>query len=376
MQVHWAETALKADRIILDIMRQRNAVHLVKGKSMVLEEMHLNAYLKQYGIEALEMMTTGAFEFMKDAPNLLHAFMSLLSGAGPDLQERLGPFHLFSQGHSRKIENVLRREIHDIAVTLFEYRYRTNSGKHTRTHHQTVLLFETQRLQLPLFNLRPEGMFHRIAKRFGYQDISFGDHPVFSESYLLRGHEEAQIRELFTEEVLNYYSRHDDLCTEGDGQRLVFYRRGQMVEPGWLEGFLEQGLDVLDLFSGTGSITYEFASRGAGSVVAVESDALYSRFIRSTCRSLGMDLVSVLHGDVFRYLIQPVQSFDIIFADPPFDHPRLTELPQMIQSSPILNSGGMLILEHPDHFTFTAHPGFRETRNYGRVNFSFFNPVG
>jgi hypothetical protein len=165
-----------------------------------------------------------------------------------DLQERVGPFHLFSQGYSRKIQNVMRREIHDIAVTLFEYRYRTSSGKHTRTHHQTVLLFETQRLQLPLFTLRPEGMFHRIAQKFGYQDINFADHPVFSESYLLRGPQEAQIRDLFTEEVLNYYSRHDDLCTEGDRQRLVVYRRNQVVDPGWLESFLEQGLDVLDLF--------------------------------------------------------------------------------------------------------------------------------
>jgi hypothetical protein len=168
--------------------------------------------------------------------------------ADPDLQERLGPFHLFSQGHSRKIENVLRREIHDIAVTLFEYRYRINSGKHTRTYRHTVLLFETQRLQLPVFTLRPEGMLHRIAKKFGYQDISFEAHPVFSESYLLRGHQEAQIRDLFAEEVLNYYSRHDGLCTEGDGQRLIFYQRNQVVEPSWLEGFLEQGLDVLDLF--------------------------------------------------------------------------------------------------------------------------------
>lgn len=165
-----------------------------------------------------------------------------------DLQERVGPFYLFSQGHSRKIQNVLRREIHDIAVTLFEYRYRTNQGKHTRTHRQTVLLFETERLQLPLFTLRPEGMFHRIAKRFGYQDISFASHPVFSESYLLRGHEETEIRSLFSEQVLNYYSRHDDLCTEGDGQRLIFYLKGETVEPNWLEGFLEQGLDVLDLF--------------------------------------------------------------------------------------------------------------------------------
>jgi hypothetical protein len=168
--------------------------------------------------------------------------------AEPGLQERLGPFHLFSQGHSRKIQNVMRREIHDIAVTLFEYRYRTNSGKHSQTHRQTVLLFETERLQLPLFTLRPKGMLHRIAGAFGYQDIDFEIHPVFSETYLLRGHEEAQIRDLFTEEALCYYSRHDDLCTEGDGRQLVFYQRGRRAEPGWMEDFLEQGLDVLDLF--------------------------------------------------------------------------------------------------------------------------------
>jgi len=166
----------------------------------------------------------------------------------PGLQERLGPFHLFSKGHSRKIENVLRREIHDIEVTLFEYRYRTNSGKHTQTHRQTVLLFETARLQLPLFSLRPQGMLQRIAGMFGYQDINFENHPFFSESYLLRGHEEVQIRSLFDEEALCYFTRHEGLCVEGDGQRLVFYQRGQAVEPGWLEGFLEQGLDVLDLF--------------------------------------------------------------------------------------------------------------------------------
>jgi carbonic anhydrase len=166
----------------------------------------------------------------------------------PGLQERLGPFHLFSKGHSRKIENVLRREIHDIEVTLFEYRYRTNSGKHTQTHRQTVLLFETGRLQLPLFSLRPQGILHRLAGMFGYQDINFESHPFFSEGYLLRGPEQAQIRSLFSEEALCYFTRHEGLCVEGDGRRLVFYQPRQVVEPGWLEGFLEQGLDVLDLF--------------------------------------------------------------------------------------------------------------------------------
>jgi 16S rRNA (guanine(966)-N(2))-methyltransferase RsmD len=134
-------------------------------------------------------------------------------------------------------------------------------------------------------------------------------------------------------------------------------------------------LDVLDLFSGTGSITYEFASRGAVSVVAVESDAMHFRFIRSSCRMLGLDQVTVLHKDVFRYLNLQVQSFDIIFADPPFNHPRLTDLPELVLSGRILNSGGLFILEHPENFSFTAFPGFRETRKYGRVNFSFFKPL-
>ena len=137
-----------------------------------------------------------------------------------------------------------------------------------------------------------------------------------------------------------------------------------------------EGLDVLDLFSGTGSITYEFASRGAGSVVAVELNSLYAKFIRSSCMMLGMDQVTVLQKDAFRYLIQPVQSFDIIFADPPFDHPGAADLPGLIGSSPLLNSGGMFVLEHPENLSFGASPGFRETRNYGRVNFSFFDPAG
>ena len=68
----------------------------------------------------------------------------------------------------------------DIAVTLFEYRYRTNQGKHTRSHRQTVLLFETERLDLPRFTLRPKHFFHRIAYALGWQDIALVAHPVFS----------------------------------------------------------------------------------------------------------------------------------------------------------------------------------------------------
>jgi hypothetical protein len=164
------------------------------------------------------------------------------------LRERLGRFHLFSQGRSRKIRNVMRGEIHGVAVTLFDYQYTTGGGRHNHTHRRTVLLFETERLRLPFFTLRPQGLFHKLAAAFGYGDIDFEAHPVFSDVYSLKGSDESRIRDLFGEEALSYYERRNNLCTEGAGQQLVLYRGNGREEPGSMDGFLEQGLEVLDLF--------------------------------------------------------------------------------------------------------------------------------
>ena len=131
-------------------------------------------------------------------------------------------------------------------------------------------------------------------------------------------------------------------------------------------------LDVLDLFSGTGSISYEFASRGARTLVAVEREALHYNFIRNTCRELEMDQVNVIRGDAFKYLKRPYQSFDIIFADPPYDHPLLESLPDLIFNTDILAKEGTFILEHPGKHSFTSHNHFAEHRKYGGVNFTFF----
>lgn len=131
-------------------------------------------------------------------------------------------------------------------------------------------------------------------------------------------------------------------------------------------------LEVLDLFSGTGGISYEFASRGARSIVAIEKDPHHYLFIKNTCQELNMDMVNVIRGDVFSYLKKPYQSFDIIFADPPYDHSQLSTLPDQIFSTEILAKGGTFILEHPGSHSFTSHNNFSEHRKYGGVNFSFF----
>jgi len=134
-----------------------------------------------------------------------------------------------------------------------------------------------------------------------------------------------------------------------------------------------EGMDILDLFSGTGSITYEFASRGARSVVAVEMAAVHYDFIKETCRSMQLEQVSVLRSDVFKYIKKPVQSFDIIFADPPYDHQDLPALPDLIFATEILREQGLFILEHPGNYSFTAHPNFLQHRKYGGVNFTIFS---
>jgi hypothetical protein len=166
----------------------------------------------------------------------------------PHLLERLGQFHLFSQGRSRKVRNVMRGEIQDIAVSLFDYRYTTGSGRHSHTHAQTVVLFESERLALPFFALRPEGFFHKMAGAFGYEDIDFDGSPSFSDAYLLKGTAEDEIRATFGPEVRAYYTRHGHLCTEGEGIRLVHYHAGRRVDPERIESWLQEGLDVLDLF--------------------------------------------------------------------------------------------------------------------------------
>ena len=137
--------------------------------------------------------------------------------------------------------------------------------------------------------------------------------------------------------------------------------------------FSIEDLDVLDLFSGTGSISYEFASRGARSVLAIEMAPMHFKFIQETCRSMEMEQVTVIRADAFRYLKKSTQAFDFIFADPPFDHPGLAELPDLIFSTDILNKQGVFILEHPGSYSFTAHPRFLQHRKYGGVNFTFFS---
>ncbi len=131
-------------------------------------------------------------------------------------------------------------------------------------------------------------------------------------------------------------------------------------------------LDVLDLFTGTGSMALEFLSRGAVSVTAVDSNHRCIEFIRKTVREFGAENLHAVRTNCFVFIRQMTTSYDLIFADPPYDLEGLETLPDRVLASRLLREGGMLIVEHPAAHRFESHERFYMHRHYGSVNFSFF----
>ena len=133
-----------------------------------------------------------------------------------------------------------------------------------------------------------------------------------------------------------------------------------------------EGKTVLDLFAGTGAMSFEFLSRGCAQVTAVEKARVQCDFIRKVQKLLGDDNLTLVRGDVFKFVATCRQSFDIIFADPPYDLERFGEIPQLILDSPLVHDGTLFIMEHPREHDFSALPHFSQQRVYGKVNFSLF----
>lgn len=133
-----------------------------------------------------------------------------------------------------------------------------------------------------------------------------------------------------------------------------------------------EGIDILDLFSGTGSISLEFVSRGCNSAISIEQNDRHCTFIRKVCKDLKIENLSLIKADVFRYIGSCHAKFDVIFADPPYELEKLTDIPDIIFGQQLLKEDGLLILEHSAKHKFDQHPNFESHRHYGNVNFSFF----
>ncbi|MHB1922639.1 MAG: RsmD family RNA methyltransferase [Chitinophagaceae bacterium] len=131
-------------------------------------------------------------------------------------------------------------------------------------------------------------------------------------------------------------------------------------------------LRTLDLFAGTGCISYELSSRGAQELTLVEKDPSMVQFIRKTAGVLRLEHFEVLHQDVFRFLETCDRKFDFIFAGPPYALSRIDDLPQLIFQKELLLPKGWFVLEHTPRNNYQDFPFFRSQRNYGTTIFSIF----
>ena len=133
-----------------------------------------------------------------------------------------------------------------------------------------------------------------------------------------------------------------------------------------------EGAVALDLFAGTGAVSFEFLSRECESVTSVEKSHVQFNFIRKVRDQLNVKNMMLIKGDVFRFIETTRQKFDVIFVDPPYDLPNFGEIPGKILASELVKPGTVFVMEHSKNYDFSQLPHFHQHRAYGSVNFSIF----
>lgn len=133
-----------------------------------------------------------------------------------------------------------------------------------------------------------------------------------------------------------------------------------------------EDLKVLDLFTGTGNMGFEFASRYAQSVLCVDRSFHCIKYVTDTAKQHGLEQIKTLKADVFKFLEQETEQYDLIFADPPYDISRIPEIATIVFERNLLKPDGLLIVEHQSMQNLSNHPAFVEQRRYGHSSFSFF----
>lgn len=131
-------------------------------------------------------------------------------------------------------------------------------------------------------------------------------------------------------------------------------------------------IKTLDLFGGTGSISYELASRGAADLTLVEKDNIMHSFIKKNMEMLGVENCKVLKMDIFNFLNTCTEQYDFIFAGPPYALGSIDEIPKIIVQKKLIATDGFFVLEHTPRNNYEKFNGFSFVRNYGSTLFSFF----
>jgi 16S rRNA (guanine(966)-N(2))-methyltransferase RsmD len=134
-------------------------------------------------------------------------------------------------------------------------------------------------------------------------------------------------------------------------------------------------LKILELFAGTGSISYEFASRGCSPILCVDGDMGCVNFIKKTAKEFDFDITAI-KSDVFKFLEKHKGNYDIIFADPPYgmSQKEFETIIELIFERELLDDEGMLVVEHSKYTKLDHMANYSFQKNYGGSVFTFFVP--
>jgi hypothetical protein len=177
-----------------------------------------------------------------------HGFIFYPEG-NQEMINSLQDFELFKRGRSKKIKNLMFKQPTDaIKQFLFDYKFTTGSGRNSSTHKYTILVYQSDLLELPAFYMRPENLFDKIGSKFGFEDIDFPAYEGFSENYMLKGKNETAIRQFFGERIFRYFESEKKVTVEGNLNTLVIYSSDRRKKPDDLHAFIIKGNQIFDLF--------------------------------------------------------------------------------------------------------------------------------
>lgn len=171
------------------------------------------------------------------------------------VEEDLSPFVISRFGETGTIDwRGMQIPVNGGTVTMFDYlaqTIQTRGGKSqiTQADHQTILLFDSERLDLPSFSLYPEKYKRKFGQMEGQQEVDFEQNTHFPKGYVLQAADEAKVRPLLSSALFHFINEKDGLCVEGAGQKLLVYRPKKVVKPDQVETFLKEGITLLELLS-------------------------------------------------------------------------------------------------------------------------------
>jgi len=169
----------------------------------------------------------------------------------PLLIGRLASLPLFSVKASKSIVNVLREVRPEVEFGIFDYNYRIGTGENSHSITQSVMYFCSKTIDLPKFTVYPKMQFHKILRVLGIvqQVIDLGTRPQFAEQYGLTGDDEAAVRDLFCDELLEFFEgQKNQINVQGHDHQLLLYRHGQRIAPDQVEQFMVEGFEIFKRF--------------------------------------------------------------------------------------------------------------------------------